>query len=525
MANEELPNPFRSGARGRPAPEGMRPKDWARLGVLVLFFGFVVLAMAMLHRKIKEGFDNAAKRKPEGIKIRGDAAPKDDNLRLAELLKLAQPFADDPSPTDISLPYFLAILDFVSEREIGDLVDPGLTIQQLRQSPEKLRGRVVRLKGTLLSSKKHALQKPSPRQAWALAEMTVDIEGVGPVTVFSPQMPDVQGDKPPVQFTAAFLRLVTAEGGPAMPVFFSKGVLSAATPVIPPPDPDKPGTAPPPRTMAQSLDPDAIKRVASEFRDGTDPLVKETQPFLTLMGMLHDAEPRAVSKLATSTTTDLLLVHPDQHRGEVVRIYGQLAMMLTERLEATTPQGIDRIHFGTMASYPKATDIHLYISKWPDDVRLTEHSQKYGYRYYRDWIEVEGVFLRTYAYEGTSTDGGPGVKRNAAIILVRSIRLAEGPKMADPRGGFTIIVFSIALFLVIMVITVGIWSRRFKKEGTSLRMALTQERIKRTGKLLPPPDPSRQVLGDEVPKPAEPAAATIPPAPEPPPAAPPAPPA
>jgi hypothetical protein len=503
----DLMNPFRRQDEGwkRDPPRPLGTGEWAKIYILGTVFAFSVLVMVSLKVFIDRMNAAAAKRAARGEVAARDDGPSRDNPRVAELARLVKPFDDGEGPVDPAAPYFQDLARFVADREIADLVDRRTNILRMQVDPDACRGNVARVAGTLASV---------PRDAKGPCEVVIDTDGTGPVHVWLPAVPALP-DRSPVQAEAVFLRLITAPqpDTPGRPVLMAKALRPAAV------DPQAA-----PRQPVEKLDPESVRKLAAEFRDGEDPVIKESQPFLSLLGVVHDATPAAVGALAAREPANpsQLLADPAKHRGEVVRIYGQLTTVKLERLEATIPQNLEAVYVGYMQSYPHGAQVHFYLPTWPEGVKLTPYSHKRGHQWYRDWIEVEGVFLRRYDYEGTpESEGQRGPRLNAVVLLARDLRLAAKPHIPDPRAGFISVVMAIAVVLGVVILALGIWSR--KRSPHTLRMELAVRR-RDPHKPRPGPAPEKQLLGDEVPTVSEAAPTAAPSAPTAP-ATPPAPPA
>lgn len=276
-------------------------------------------------------------------------------------------------------------------------------------------------------------------------------------------------------------------------------------------DPEKPRKEVP----IQPLPKDGIvdfKELARPFQDGQDKPVKESPEFINLLNVFMNAvTPESLSqRVNPEVTADQAYLDPAKHRGEVIRAYGRLIYIYTERLECTTPNNIEYVYLGVLQSWPRNRTVYFYMADKPKDPKTGEPIkfktyERRGHTFYDDWVEVEGTFLRTYDYPGqrwNDEDREPLVR--SSLMFVKNLRLSSRPQMTDSRSGFIVAVSIIAAVVVAIVIVAGIMSRRYGKESMRQKMFdVRRSKAREKGEdLFPKPTPSKPVLGDQIPKPA-----------------------
>jgi flagellar basal body-associated protein FliL len=255
-----------------------------------------------------------------------------------------------------------------------------------------------------------------------------------------------------------------------------------------------------------------FKELAAPFQDGLEKPVKETPEFIALLNvMMNGVTPESLSKLVTpDLNADTAYLDSAKHRGEVMRAYGRLIYIYTERIDSTTPNNVEYIYLGVLQEYPKNRTIYFYLPELPKDpktgqpITFTTYKKR-GQEYYNDWAEIEGVFLRRYDYPSQyQTDKGEEVYAKSAVLFVKNLRLVPKPEMKNVRAGFVVIIVIVCVLLVIVVLVAGFMTRKYGSGDLRGKMyAIRKEKAKADGQSpFPPPKPP--VLGDEIPKTPEP---------------------
>lgn len=281
------------------------------------------------------------------------------------------------------------------------------------------------------------------------------------------------------------------------------------------PGQEKPGEAVPPTIVPSPLPqegPISFRDLAAPFKDGREPVVKETPEFVNLVNAFaKGVKPAEFSaRVNPAVTIDAAYNDPLKHRGEVIRCRGPIHKIYTERLLATTPDNIEFVYLGIMQEVPGNRTIFFYMAERPSDPAT---GQPIAFQSYKregediltDWVEMEGIFLRQYQYENQYVDsqGRQGLAR-AAVCFVKNIKRVPRPQIVDPRGGFVFVVAALGVVLAAAVIVAGVMARKYGKGDLQWNL-LRLRREKGLGPVLPPRPPVAGVLGDEVPKPDPPA--------------------
>lgn len=253
-----------------------------------------------------------------------------------------------------------------------------------------------------------------------------------------------------------------------------------------------------------------FKELAAPFRDGMEKIEKETPEFITFLNvMANSVTGEGLSKaVRKGLTAEIAFQKPAEHRGEVLQCYGQLIQLYTERIDATTPDNREVVYLGVMTEYPTNRTVYFYMPERPADAATGKPiafkaEMKKGHEFLRDWVEIEGVFLRQYVYPSQyEDDKGQTIYAKAAVLFVKNLRVVPKPQFNDPRGSFVFVVAGLGVVIAGIVVVAGVMSRKYG--SGSLRMKMFHLKKQKGDKVVPPPSPEKQVLGDEIPKPPEP---------------------
>jgi hypothetical protein len=247
------------------------------------------------------------------------------------------------------------------------------------------------------------------------------------------------------------------------------------------------------------------RELAAPFRDGEEKPVKETPEFVNLLNVFMNAvTPESLSKAVNpALTVDQAFLDPNRHRGEVVRAYGRLIKIYTEPMDCTTPDNVKHVYLGVLQEYPKNRTVMFYLPELPKDAGgkpvAFKTYKKGGEEFYEDWVEVEGVFLRQYLYASQfEDDQGRSILAKAALLFAKNLRITPRPQMTDTRTGFIWGVGILAVVVIVIVIVAGVMSRKYGSGSLRGRMRELRKRKPE----FPKPSGEKQVLGDEIPKPA-----------------------
>ncbi len=254
-----------------------------------------------------------------------------------------------------------------------------------------------------------------------------------------------------------------------------------------------------------------FRELAVPFRDGEERIVKETPEFINLVSVFLKSVTREgiAGKVAPGLTADAVYRDPAKHRGDVLRVYGRLIQIYTERIAHTNPLNVEFVYLGVMQEYLTNRTVCFYMPEKPLDAATGKPIQFTSYRkggeeFFSDWVEVDGIFLCQYVYPSKWTDEkGQTIYARAATLFVKDLRLARKPEISDPRGSFVFVVGGLAILVAAIVVMGGVMSRKYS--AGSLRMRMHHLRHQKEGA-------ARAAEG-------EPSKAADPPAPPPPPAA------
>jgi hypothetical protein len=245
----------------------------------------------------------------------------------------------------------------------------------------------------------------------------------------------------------------------------------------------------PPRPQGAPVD---FKALAAPFRDGPEKPVKETPEFVALLdAALNGVTPEEFTrKVAPGLTCDAVYREPAKHRGDVLRVYGRLIYIYTERMESTTPNNIEYVYLAVLQEYPKNRTVYAYLPEKPKDPRTGQpiafrtHVWK-GQTIYDDWVELEGAFLRTYDYPGQRAlpemSEDPLIR--SVVLFGKNLRIVEKPRMKHTREGFIVVVSVLAAVVVAVVLVAGIMSRKYGDASLRMKMfAVKRDKAKAEGK-------------------------------------------
>lgn len=266
-------------------------------------------------------------------------------------------------------------------------------------------------------------------------------------------------------------------------------------------DAPAPGTpeAPPKKVIEVPKPPDEegvdFKALAAPFRDGEEKVVKETPEFITLVStFLKSVTREGISRKVTpGLTADAAFLDPARHRGAVLRTYGRLIQIYTERIDATTPDNVEFVYLGILQEYPTNRTVYFYLPEKPMDPAtgkpvVFRSYRKRGDEFVEDWVEVEGIFLRQYVYPSQlEDDKGNAYYARAAALFAKNLRLAKKPEFSDPRGSFIFIVGGLALVLAVTVVVGGVLTRRYSSGSLRVKLAQLKRQKDSPGKASPLP--------------------------------------
>lgn len=276
------------------------------------------------------------------------------------------------------------------------------------------------------------------------------------------------------------------------------------------PDVDRKEGLPP----AQNLEEKAAATLQN-LRDGKEKIQKDQPEFLDFMYLMLSLSPQTVTdRVDGKIGAKDLVQEPKPNRGKYVRLQGRLIQLYTEPLEVTTTTGTRDVYLGVMQTYPMNLTIAFYLAERPKDPATGKDMEFKTKRYQgneiiEDWVEIEGMFLRVWEYEGQVQPDGRSPTIKAPLIFAKNIRQKPPPEIQSSRKDFVWLIVGISAVVIGIVIFAGIVSRKYSKRSIRMEMhEVRKEKAKAAGaEIFPKPQPSSQVLGDEV-KPPDPPAPT-----------------
>ncbi len=262
-------------------------------------------------------------------------------------------------------------------------------------------------------------------------------------------------------------------------VLITMAVISAFGPKSPTVEPDDHVLRRDPSTASgkalpeeQPLQAASAKELARGFADTIDVDVRQEPKRLLALA-------EAV-KAATSTTAARpldALKNPAPLRGESLRATGHLVHISREK--------IDGADFWWGVVMADRVILHFYMA---DDPIGTVETYTYGGETFtRSRVEIEGVFLRLYRYEGK----GAGPIQTAPVLFAKTLRVL--PKPPENRSMHPLAIVFAAFGCVLTLILITAWIRSRKHAAASLRQQMLAIRTP-----VVPPSEREDILGDEV---------------------------
>lgn len=258
---------------------------------------------------------------------------------------------------------------------------------------------------------------------------------------------------------------------------------------------------PPP---AQDVEAKAMATLQT-LRDGPEKMRSDGPELLDFLYLMLHLTPEEVAKRVDPTLgPNQLRENPAAHRGKYVRLYGRLIDLSAEPIGVTTPTGTKDMYLGIMQTHPTDKTAWFYLPEMPLDPAtgkpLQFHTKRIeGHEVIVDWVEVEGLFLRNYEYEGQAVGRPQGPRITAPVIFGRGVRLRTAPPARKPSLDSGYLIGGAAVVIIGLVIFAGILTRRYGNRSIRLKMHdVRRERAQAEGKeLFPKADP---LLGEQLPE-------------------------
>jgi hypothetical protein len=323
-----------------------------------------------------------------------------------------------------------------------------------------------------------------------------------------PRPPDVGSDRKKIGFLVLLLLLVV---GAMIATQFSgpKIVPDAGKETIrfEPPHGD-PVQDPAPSPELEELEKAAMESLGT-LKDGPEKIDKSGEGFLRFLYLFLKLPPKEVSgRVETGITATRLLEKPDEFRGKYVRLRGRLIQLYTEPLAVTTTTGTRDVYLGIMETRPDAKTVSFYLGERPVNAITGEsmefHTQQFeGQQLMRDWVQVEGIFLRVWTYEGEPHPNGKPRWISAPQLFVKNIQPTPPPRdRQDSHMSWALLIGGVFGVIVIIVLFGGWMSGKYSKD--SMRMKMLEVKRKQNKNFFPPKKSSPDLLGEEVGTPEDP---------------------
>lgn len=252
-----------------------------------------------------------------------------------------------------------------------------------------------------------------------------------------------------------------------------------------------------------------------KFKDGEERVDVNSEGFLYFLDVMHRVlAPEKVSEMARadmeqlakrleqatgrtsknpeSTVAHMIYDYPEICRGKVIRLTGQLTEVYLERLNVTTTSKIEYVYLATMREKYTMRPVHFYVIQRPTkadgskfETRTVEVDYGNGVTRSVDvikntWVEVEGVFLKTYDYDSEYVKKGVPVKTRAAVLFAKNFREVSAPAAPpDIREGLLYVIAGLAIIIGGVVVFAAIIRRKYKDD--SLRFRLYQMKKGKSG--------------------------------------------
>lgn len=200
-------------------------------------------------------------------------------------------------------------------------------------------------------------------------------------------------------------------------------------------------------------DAETLRLLAGRFPDGREETDLNSRPLTALRSLLRDAG--ASLPVDATVAASSLVADPAAHRGRIVRVRGPLTTILDEPLP-----GGGTVPVAHLQVQPDGVLVHAILPERPD---LAPARRRSGFDLYDAWLEIDGLFLRSYEFEGLPEPGrDQGPMRTAAVLVATSVRVARPPDLPDPRPWF-IAIAGAAGAVIVAAILLG----RRRRRGTT----------------------------------------------------------
>lgn len=459
---------FHDIARERKPPPGGPPPT--RIYILILVLIAVAFAVPKLLQTIADTTPGATP--PAGgvdaTPAAFDVPELESQRRLRELAALVADGEQAPPITDPTMAQMLGIVrEGFTDAEFALRINDAVDVNDLLREPSTHRGALVRVFG-----KAHIVDVTE-----GVVEAYLDDVASGAVVqLFYPK--DDAFDP------AADERWLVAEGAFIRPTVyrFTDGVVQRAAVVLArstaPAEPQERTPEPDVPTDPAQLEAE-IQKLVAELIDG-DEAPSILHPRMQRIAELIVKGPPVQRVARADLTADRLIQDPAAHRGSVVRFSGRAVNAYSSNqprfLRDDPDRSVEEVYL-----WDRATD-HTICFFFVNDKSIQwtveeKPAQAVPVRFINDWVEIEGIFLRTYEFETMRKDAtGRNTKRTAAVVFATSVRKTPPPPPPPDSAPFWIV-----MGIVVAVVAAGLGGLAFfmsRRHGdrTPMRVRMAQER-------------------------------------------------
>lgn len=261
---------------------------------------------------------------------------------------------------------------------------------------------------------------------------------------------------------------------------------------------------------------DILKELADEaakFEDGEKPVTLNEPRMMKVLALVEALPRETVSRLATEVPYMELAKKPADYRGRFVRLSGRgLEAYLDEQPGGGPPdplRPVNQVYMEEMNAFH--TVMFFFINhgtrKGDQVERMITFTIQEGTwegvprHFIKDYLVVEGVFLRTFTYESQLRENDAFRKRTAVVLYARNVAVRPPPARMTESMFMAFVVMGIVV-IVIFAIGFSWYARRRSGEDMPMRVKaamLRREAVKSGTPILgpeakppdaPPPPPA-----------------------------------
>lgn len=222
-----------------------------------------------------------------------------------------------------------------------------------------------------------------------------------------------------------------------------------------------------------------IQRLVAEMTDG-DEAPSILHPRLERIARLLSEGGPPTGPARTDLAASTLIEKPAAHRGAFVRFSGRVVNAYASEqpkfLLDRPGVNAEEVYLWDQAS--DDTICFYFINdgsiKWTVEQKPASGAPVH---FINDWMEIEGVFLRTYTYDTKLMDSsGRHTKRTAAVVFATSVRKTAPPPPPPDQGSFWVVMTSVAAAVIVGLGVLAVVMNRRHGGAVPLRERLAHER-------------------------------------------------